>query len=108
MNPPAWLASSNSTVLAPILCAIARCRAGSIIRSAPETAYQDGRECQATGPEGVRKIEKSVGRCWALRVAVSFGLRSCAKSSRKYAESIKDGEAKGAPAQIRCGSAAGG
>jgi hypothetical protein len=100
--------SSRCHVVAPILCAIARCRAGSIIRSAPEMAYQEGRECQATGPEGVTKTENSVGRCWAPRVAASFGLRSYAKSSLKKAGSINDGEAKGAPDQIRCGSTAGG
>src|SRR4029077_15593354 len=67
-----------------------------------------GRLCHAAGPDGVKKIGKLNARCWALSAAAAFGLRSCAKSARKYAGSIKQGEANGAPVKIRWGSAAGG
>src|SRR4029077_13775271 len=88
--------------------AIALSSAGSIMRSAPDTAYHVGRLCHAAGPDGVKKIGKLNARCCAFSAAAAFGLRSCAKSARKYAGSIKQGEANGAPAKIRWGSAAGG
>ena len=48
-----------------------------------ETAYHDGRACQAAGPDGVTKRTRLVGICWAAISAPSFGFKSWAKSSGK-------------------------
>src|SRR3954453_3837138 len=85
-----------------------RCSAGSIIRSSPDTAYQVGTECHATGPPGMAKIAKLAGSCPAAGPEAADGLRSCAKSCPKKAGSIVDRDANGAPAHTRCARAAGG
>ena len=88
MNPPAWLASSKVTTVEPARAAMSRCWAGSMIRSCPETAYQEGMFAHAGGPEGVNRIPRFAG-CWAAAsLAASLGLRSWAKSARKKAGSM--------------------
>src|SRR5258708_4078110 len=88
-------------IVAPARWAIQRCSAGSMIRSAPDTAYQDGSVCQATDPDGVPRICGLIGRCAAFKIAVSFGLRSWAKNCGKNAGSMSTGEAPGVPVKIK-------
>src|SRR5690348_13690405 len=88
-----------------------RSSAGSIIRSAPETAYPEGSVCQATGPEGVTNTgTNATGICGAARAAASPVGRSCAKSWGKNAGSIvaSDPKANGVLVQMKWGDAAGG
>src|SRR5438046_8132509 len=99
--PPAWLAAGNSMVVAPARCAMNRSSAGSIVKSFPEMAYHDGSVRHATGPDGVKAMEKLSGICSAFKVAASFGLRSWQKNCRKKAGSMKAGEPNGAPVQMR-------
>jgi hypothetical protein len=63
--------------------AMNRYRAGSMARSWAETAYHDGRACQAPGPDGLSKMTRLEGRWSAAMLAASFGFKSWAKSSGK-------------------------
>ena len=58
------------------------------MRSAPDTAYQLGIVCHATGPAGVTTLPKFNGRCAALSAAAFLALRSWAKNCGKYAGSM--------------------
>jgi hypothetical protein len=49
-------------------------------RSAPETAYYDGRACQAPDPDGLPKMNRLDGRWSAAISAASFGFKSSGKN----------------------------
>src|SRR5262245_53405042 len=86
--PPAWLASSKRTTVEPARSAKNACRSGSITRSWPEIAYQEGSALQAAGPDGSKPARKLIGRWAALSSAAFFGLRSWQKTDGKMAGSM--------------------